>query len=293
MRTCFHKWIVAFAICILGVVATPAWSQNIRANGIVVDENGEPIVGVGVVQKGANGSIIAGTMADINGRFEINVPKGSTLSFQSIGYATQELPASTEMRVVLLHDNEMLEETVVIGYGVQKKSVVSAAISSITSEDLKLQSNTRVDNMLQGMAAGVLVTQSSGSPTAGSQVRVRGIGSIHSSSPLYIVDGMPAGSIDYINPSDIDRIEVLKDAASGAVYGARAAHGVILVTTKKGKEGNTKVNYNFSYGIQNPWRKPSVLNATEYAIMMNEGKLNAGEAPIYDDPFSLEKAQTG
>ena len=122
--------------------------------------------------------------------------------------------------------------------------------------------------MLQGMTSGVQVTQHSGAPGASSTVIVRGVGSINHASPLYIVDGMPAGSIDYINPNDIERIDVLKDAASAAVYGARAADGVILVTTKSGSEGKAVVTYDFSYGMQNPWRKPAVLNATEYAIMM-------------------------
>ena len=180
----------------------------------------------------------------------------------------------------------MLEETVVIGYGVQKKSVVTAAISSITSEDLKKTAASRVDNLLQGMTSGVTVTSTSGAPDSGSQIRIRGIGTINNSDPLYIVDGMPVGGIDYLNPADIERIEVLKDAASGAVYGARAANGVILVTTRQGSKGKTTVNYDFSYGFQNPWRKPQVLNATEYAIMMNEGYVNNGQAPRYADPYS-------
>ncbi|MEE1099853.1 MAG: SusC/RagA family TonB-linked outer membrane protein, partial [Alistipes sp.] len=174
------------------------------------------------------------------------------------------------------------------GYGVQKKSVVTAAISSVTAEDLEATSSTRIDNLLQGMTSGVVVTASSGAPDASSQVRIRGIGSINASDPLYIVDGLTiSGGIDYLNPNDIERIEVLKDAASGAVYGARASHGVILVTTKRGKKGRATVNYDFSYGWQNPWRKPSVLNATEYAIMMNEGQLNAGNKPTYDNPYEF------
>ena len=182
----------------------------------------------------------------------------------------------------------MLEETVVIGYGVQKKSVVTAAISSITSEDLKSQSQTRVENLLQGMTSGVVVVSPSGAPDATSQIRVRGIGSTNGSDPLYIIDGFAvSGGLDYLNPNDIERIEVLKDAASGAVYGARAANGVILVTTKQGQKGKTKVNYDFSYGWQNPWRKPTVLNATEYAVMMNEGYVNAGKAPVYADPYAF------
>ena len=183
----------------------------------------------------------------------------------------------------------MLEETVVVGYGVQKKSVVTAAISSITSDDLKATAATRIDNLLQGMTSGVTVTSTSGAPDAGSQIRIRGIGTINDSNPLYLVDGMPVGGIDYLNPNDIERVEVLKDAASGAVYGARAANGVILVTTRQGSKGKTTVNYDFSYGWQNPWRKPQVLDATEYAIMMNEGYINNGQEPRYADPYSFGK----
>ncbi len=172
----------------------------------------------------------------------------------------------------------------------QKKSVVTASISSITADKLKNQSQTRIDNVLQGMTSGVTVTTTSGAPDAGAQVRIRGVGSINNSEPLYIVDGLAiSGGIDYLNPNDIERIEVLKDAASGAVYGARATNGVILVTTKRGEKGGAKVNYDFSYGWQNPWRKPKVLNATEYAIMMNEGAINSGNKPRYENPYEFGK----
>ncbi len=178
----------------------------------------------------------------------------------------------------------------VVGYGTQKKSVVTAAISSVTADKLKAQSQTRIDQVLQGMTSGVTVTSASGAPDASAQVRIRGIGSINNSDPLYIVDGLAiSGGIDYLNPNDIERIEVLKDAASGAVYGARAANGVILVTTKRGEKGDARVNYDFSYGWQNPWRKPEVLNATEYAVMMNEGYMNQGSKPIYDNPYEYGK----
>ena len=223
------KQIVLTVICLLGIGSATAWSQSIHVKGTVLDENGAGFIGAGVVQKGTTN----GTMTDANGNFEINVPQGAILQFSFISYVPQELPATQNMKVTLVPDTQTIEETVVIGYGVQKKSVVTAAISSITADDLKIQSQTRVDNMLQGMSSGVLVTQGSGSPDAGAQVRVRGVGTIHNSDPLYIVDGMPAGSIDFINPNDIERIEVLKDAASGAVYGARAANGVILVTPQR------------------------------------------------------------
>ena len=275
-----------FASLILALgLSLAAFAQNVTLRGTVLDEARQPIVGAFVVEQGTTN----GTVTGLDGEFVLRAPKGATLEISCIGYVSQTIVADSDrsVEILLAEDAEMLDETVVIGYGVQKKSVVTASISSVTSDDLKVQSQTRLDNMLQGMTSGVQVTQSSGAPGASSTVIVRGISSINHASPLYIVDGMPAGSIDYINPNDIERIDVLKDAASAAVYGARAADGVILVTTKTGSEGKTVVNYDFSYGLQNPWRKPSVLNATEYAIMMNEGMLNAGSAPIYDNPYAL------
>ena len=277
---------IASLILALGL-SLVAMAQGVTFKGVVLDRANQPVIGAFVVEQGTTN----GTMSDENGAFALTTARGASVEVSCIGYVTQVIVNNGEqnLRIVLVDDAQMLEETVVIGYGVQKKSVVTASISSVTADDLKVQSQTRVDNMLQGMTSGVQVTQNSGAPGASSTVIVRGVGSINHASPLYIVDGMPAGSIDYINPNDIERIDVLKDAASAAVYGARAADGVVLVTTKSGKEGRTVVNYDFSYGMQNPWRKPSVLNATEYAIMMNEGMLNAGSAPIYDDPYSLGK----
>ena len=276
---------IALIFAVMALSCASAFAQQVK--GTVRDSAGEPVIGAAVVVEGTTN----GTVVDLDGNFVFDtaVPSDAFLVVTSIGYKTARVPVGEgSLNIVLEEDTTMLEETVVVGYGVQKKSVVTAAISSITSEDLKSQSQTRVDNLLQGMTSGVVVTTPSGAPDAAGQVRVRGVGSINGSDPLYIIDGFAvSGGIDYLNPNDIERIEVLKDAASGAVYGARAANGVILVTTKQGQKGKTKVNYDFSYGWQNPWRKPSVLNATEYAIMMNEGYLNAGQAPVYDDPYSF------
>jgi len=277
---------IALIFAIMALSCANAFAQQVK--GTVKDSAGEPVIGAAVMVEGTT----IGTTVDLDGAFVLDgVPSDAVLVVSSIGYKTARIPVGGgSLSIVLEEDTTMLEETVVVGYGVQKKSVVTAAISSITSEDLKSQSQTRVDNLLQGMTSGVVVTSPSGAPDAASQVRVRGVGSINGSDPLYIIDGFAvSGGIDYLNPNDIERIEVLKDAASGAVYGARAANGVILVTTKQGQKGQTKVSYDFSYGWQNPWRKPSVLNATEYAIMMNEGYLNAGKAPVYDDPYSFGK----
>ena len=265
--------------------ALSAMAQNVTLRGVVQDAAGEPIIGAFVVQQGTTN----GTMTGVDGDFVLSAPQGAAIEISCIGYATQVISNSgaQNLVVVLPDDTEMLEETVVIGYGVQKKSVVTAAIAKVDADALGVTAPTRVDAALKGLTAGVTVTSSSGQPGASSRIRVRGVGSINSSDPIYIVDGMPiSGGIDYLNPNDIESIEVLKDAASGAVYGTRAANGVVLVTTKKGAKGSAKIDYNFSYGISNPWKHRTVLNASEYALMINEGMVNAGMAPRYADPFS-------
>ena len=276
---------IALILAILCVGSVSAFAQQVK--GTVKDAAGSPIIGAAVIVEGTT----VGTSTDVGGNFVIAADDGQNLVVSYIGYLPQTIAVvggKTVYDVVLELDAQDIDEVVVVGYGTQKKSVVTAAISSITADDLKAQSSTRLESVLQGMTSGVTVTSPSGAPDASAQVRVRGVGSINNSEPLYIVDGMAiSGGIDYLNPNDIERIEVLKDAASGAVYGARAANGVILVTTKKGEKGQATVNYDFSYGWQNPWRKPSVLNATEYATMMNEGYINAGQAPIYENPYEF------
>lgn len=275
------------AIALLLSTAFSAQAQNVQIKGVVIaGEDNYPLPGVNVVVKGTTN----GSMTDLDGQFILSAPDKSILSISYIGYKPLEVvaDASTTMRIVMYEDSELLDEVVVVGYGVQKKSVVTASIAKVSSEDLAATAPVRIDNALKGLAAGVTVTSSSGQPGAAAQIRIRGIGTINNSDPLYIVDGMPIeGGLDYLNPNDIASIEVLKDAASGAVYGARAANGVVLVTTKTGKEGRTKVTYDFSYGWQRPWTERDVLNATEYAIMMNEGAVNSGQAPKYNDPYSF------
>lgn len=281
MKNLIHR--ISLVLVALGLSAVSAFAQQVK--GTVTDASGYPVIGAAILVEGTSN----GTVTDVDGNYVLTkVPSTASLNVSSIGYITQVIPVEGRevINVVLAEDALMLDDVVVVGYGVQKKSVVTASISSITSENLKHQSNNRIDAVLQGMTSGVTVTQSSGAPDAGSQVRIRGVGSVNSSEPLYIVDGLAiSGGIDYLNPNDIERIEVLKDAASGAVYGARAANGVILVTTKKGKAGKTVVSYDASYGFQNVWRKPQVLNATEYAVMMNEAAINSGQPLRFDDPY--------
>ena len=272
-----------FAGLLLTLVSVAAFAQKPVCSGVVVDDQGETVIGASVVQKGTSN----GTVTDFDGRFTLSADAGSTLVVSFIGYKTQEVTAADGLHITLLSDSKHLKEVVVVGYGVQKKSVVTASIAKVSADDLASTAPVRMDNALKGLAAGVSVTSNSGQPGDGARVRIRGVGTINDSDPLYIVDGMPIeGNLDYISPSDIESIEVLKDAASGAVYGARAANGVVLVTTKSGKKGKASVNYNFSYGWQSKWRKRDVLNATEYALMMNEGRLNAGLSPLYANPYS-------
>ncbi len=272
---------------LLSLTLASVYAQNIQVKGTVVSESdGFPLPGVNVVVKGTTDGVIT----DLDGNFVISVPSDAVLSFTYVGFKPQEVAVKgkTTLNVKLYEDTETLEEVVVVGYGVQKKSVVTASIAKVSAEDLENKAPVRMDNALKGLAAGVDVTSSSGQPGASPRVRIRGIGTINNSDPLYIVDGMPiSGGLDFVNPNDIESIEVLKDAASGAIYGARAANGVILVTTKKGKMGKTNISYNFSYGWQSAWKRREVTNATDYAILMNEKYMNAGQAPLYADPYNL------
>ncbi|HHW80198.1 MAG TPA: SusC/RagA family TonB-linked outer membrane protein, partial [Bacteroidales bacterium] len=254
--------------------------QRVDVKGVVADSNGEPIIGANISIPGTT----TGTITDYDGNFALTVPRGSVLHFSYIGYNSQEIRITdqTTLNVVMTEDSEMLDELVVVGYGVQKKSVVTAAISRVTAEELNTNRPSRVEDALKGKVSGVQITQSSGQPGSDSKFRIRGVGTVNNSDPLFIVDGMEVGGgINYLNPTDIQSVEILKDAASSAIYGARGANGVVLVTTKSGQEGKVQVNYDMSYGWQNPWKYKEVLNAQEYMVIMNESDINDGNMPRY------------
>ena len=266
------------------LVSAMSFAQNKPYSGTVVDSQGEPIIGASVVQQGTS----QGSVTDIDGNFKVSVAPGSTLVISYIGYNTQRVKVADNLHIVLKESSASLDEVVVVGYGVQKKSVVTAAIAKVSASDLANTAPVRMDNALKGLAAGVNVTSSSGQPGEAARIRIRGTGTINNSDPLYIIDGMPIeGGLDFVNPNDIESIEVLKDAASGAIYGARAANGVVLVTTKKGKVGKAQINYNFSYGWQSAWKHRDMVGATDYAILQNEKYTNAGQAAPYADPYKL------
>lgn len=283
----YHKLILC-AMLGLFITLNASAQETATIQGNVTDPQGEAIPGVSVMLKGTS----LGTITDLDGFYSFSgeFPEDGILVYRFVGMENNEqaIAGRTTIDVTMTDKLLGLDELVVVGYGVQKKSVVTASIARVSAKELENVAPVRVDNALKGLASGVTVTTASGQPGAASQVRIRGIGTINNSDPLYIVDGMPIdGGIDYLNPSDIKSIEVLKDAASGAVYGARAANGVVLITTKGGEQGKARVTYDFSYGWQNKWNKRDVLNAEEYATMINEGLVSAGETPRYDDPQSL------
>lgn len=253
------------------------WGYSQTVSGTVSDANG-PLIGANVVIKGTSN----GATADFDGNYTLNdVTSGATIVYSFIGYTTKEITyaGQAEVNVTLEEDASQLEEVVIIGYGVKKKSVVTGAISSIKSEDLESSSNQRVEQTIQGRTSGVTVTSSSGSPGAGAKIRIRGAGSNGNADPLYIVDGLKVGGIENIAPSDIQSIEILKDGASTAIYGTDGANGIVLITTKKGKKGKTTITYNTQAGIQSPRTKTELMNAQQFVQYMQE----AGQTDIVDN----------
>ncbi|MCL1933262.1 MAG: TonB-dependent receptor [Candidatus Azobacteroides sp.] len=275
-----HFLIVLLILLATGKIA----AQNIT--GTVVDTQNEPIPGVSVIVKGTSN----GTATDTQGKFELNVADASTkaLVFVFLGYQTQEraIGRNANFNIVLEENLQQLQDVVVIGYGVQKKSVVTGAISQVTSQSIENKQITRLDQALQGMTSGVAVAQSSGAPGAAPTIRVRGTTSINNSDPVYVIDGVVMnGGLDYLNPNDIQSIEVLKDAGSAAIYGTRAANGVIIVTTKKGNlNAPTRINYDMQMGFQGPANKVKLTNATQYAMLRNESVLNDGGMVPFPSP---------
>ncbi len=261
--------------------------------GTVRDKStGEALPGASVYVQGTT----LGTVTDIDGKYKLEISAGTvTISASFVGYknASQRVVAAKGQSLTINWQLEpeslMLDELVVIGYGVQQKSVVTGAISGVRAKDIQNMPVTRLEQALQGRTSGLTIAASSGQPGAGATVRVRGTTTINNSDPLYIVDGVPVdvGGLDYLNAADIESVEVLKDAASAAIYGARAANGVIIVTTRKGSPGDMKIEYHSYLGTQSPAKKLDLLNATDYAKLRNESLRNAGLPEIFSNPESL------
>ncbi|WP_302428740.1 TonB-dependent receptor [uncultured Prevotella sp.] len=264
--------------------------QKQTVKGTVKDANGEPIIGASVKVKGSTG----GTVTDIDGNFTLDVPAGAELEISSIGYLKQIVKAKANVAIVLKDDSQTLDELVVVGYGVQKKENLTGAVASMNAEKLATRPVSSLSSALAGEMAGVTAVQTSGAPgSQNASITVRGKNSINAASPLVIVDGVP-GSMNVINPAEIESVTVLKDAASAAIYGVQAANGVILITTKKGKTGKTTVSYNATFSWSSLLAKLDLVDAYGYAYLYNEAYLN--DHPGAKKPFSdetVEKYRTG
>lgn len=279
----------AFLILLGGVL----YAQDISVKGTVTSaSDGIPLPGVTISIKDVTGK---GTTTDADGKYSITVASNQTLVFSFIGMETKAIAINgqAQIDVALSSTSQAIDELIVVGYGVQKKSLLTSSIAKVTSSDIEKSNSLRVEQALQGKTAGVQVISNSGQPGEGFTVRIRGIGTTGDPNPIYIVDGMPVGGIDYLNPNDIESIEVLKDASATAIYGARGANGVVLITSKQGKKGKLAINYDYSYSIQNAWKKVSMLDAKEYAIIMNESYANDNSPIPFPDVDATVAAAGG
>ena len=278
-----RKRILAFFFSFALLLCTvPGFAQNIAVKGTVIDESGEPLIGVNVTVKGTT----IGITTDIDGNYALNVPgSNSVIVFSYIGYKPIEVTvgSNTTINQTLMEDTQMIDEVVVVGYGIQRKVTVTGAVASVSGEQIKASPTANISNAVVGRMPGVIGYQKSDEPGGGgTTIRVRGSGTLGYKEPLIVVDGVPGrtGGMDRISPSEIESVSVLKDAAA-AIYGSRAANGVILITTKRGKEGKATVTYAPSFGFSQATRLPEVANAFEYATMVNDIDKYSGRDPRY------------
>lgn len=300
-----ERWVqtCTLLLLILGFsVRSEAQVQTSLVKGFVSDNHSQPIAGASVVIRNTNTNFISGTSTDSSGVFTFShVPAGGPYSFafSAIGYERQTLSGymiktdvTLSLMIKMKDSAETIDQVVVIGYGTQKKSDLTGAVSTVSAKDFSGQAYSNANQALQGKVPGVEFTTTSGEPGAKVQVRIRGMGTFGNSGPLYIIDGVPLAGADIntINPNDIANISVLKDASAAAIYGSRAANGVILITTKKGVSGKPKLSYSGYYGIQSVNRKIPMLSSLQLADLVNEADQNGGFAPqaAFNDPENLK-----
>lgn len=238
------------------------WAQREVSGTVSLKDTGEPEIGVNVVVTGTS----TGTITDFDGNYTITVPEGKTLTFSYLGYSSQTLAVtSSQLDVVLSPDEQVLDEVVAVGYGTMRKSDLTGSVASVKSEDLQSRPAASLSQALQGKAAGVTVNAVSGQPGAAAEVRIRGIGTVNNSSPIYVVDGMIVDDISFLSTDDIASTEILKDASATAIYGSRGANGVVLITTKRGKKGEANITFNAYAGFQNSWRKLDLMGRDDFS----------------------------
>ena len=268
----FNQFILSLVV---GFAALNAGAQNLTVKGTVTDgANGEPVPFASIVVKGTS----VWTTTDADGKYALEAPANGVLSVDILGYVSEEVAigARSIVDIVLNQDLDQLSESVVIGYGVQQKKLLTGSTVQVKGEDLARLNTASALGALQSQSPGVTITQNSGQPGRGYKVNIRGLGTIGDSEPLYVIDGVDGGDINALNPNDIESIDILKDAASAAIYGARAANGVVLVTTKQGKEGRVIVSYDGFYGAQYLAKMPDMVNAQEYIQLYNLARTNSG-----------------
>lgn len=277
-KALFLRQFVLFFL--LQLCMLPAMAQGFKVTGTVTDASSEPIIGASILEKGTTNGVIT----DFDGNFTLTVKQGATLEISYVGYKTVTVVANQPtLNVVMQEDSQALEELVVVGYGVQKKSNLTGAISQVKAGDLENRTATDLNQSLQGKTAGVQLLSTSSAPGADSNIRIRGFSSNTTSNPLYVVDGVRVASIANIDPNDIESIEVLKDAASAAIYGAEAGNGVVMVTTKKGKSGDGKISYSFQYAIQSLAKHAEMMEGKEYLdYMVQAGVLQKAMTDTWD-----------
>ena len=278
MGACIGLGVYSPAYAASSNVAATAVQQTKKVSGVVNDAAG-PVIGATIMEKGTSN----GTVTDLDGNFTLDVKPGATLVISYIGYKTQEILVGNQstFSVMLAEDSDVLEEVVVVGYGVQKKKLVTGATLEVKGENIAKMNTTQALGALQSQAPGVNIQAASGQPGDGFKVFIRGAGTNGNPSPIYVIDGVAGGDINSINPADIERIDVLKDAASAAIYGSAAANGVILITTKQGKAGAVEISYDGNVGWQNVYKMPETLNAQQYMNVMDLVSTNSG-GNVYD-----------
>ena len=263
-----------FCLC----VSMIALAQQKTITGTVIDANNEPVIGASVLEKGTSN----GTITNLDGEYSLSVSAGATLVFSYIGYKTQEVSIGnkTTIKITLVEDSEQLDEVVVVGYGVQKKSSMTASVASVSAKEINKLVTSNVTSALQGRTPGVEVLQNGGEAGADVSILIRGAGTFGSTEPLYIIDGAVSNNgINSLNPNDISSIEILKDASAAAIYGSRASNGVVLVTTKSGKSGKTVVEINGSFSYQTPTKMLDFMNAEQWRTFANQV---ADNSPAFD-----------
>ena len=272
--------LVAFMLAfqaMFGIGAGVLKAQSVTGT-VTSGTDNEPLIGASVQVQGTK----VGTVTDLDGNFKIEAKNGQMLEVSYLGFITQKVKVTgANLNIVLQEDKHSLEEVVVVGYGVQKKKLLTGATTQVKGDDIAKMNTTSPLQAMQGQTPGVNITTTSGQPGSGMKVTIRGLGSNEGSSPLYLIDGV-GGDISTLNPADIESIDILKDAASAAIYGAQAANGVVLITTKSGKEGSAKISFDSYIGVQKVARSPKLLNAKEYKAIMDEYNLNMGTGAVND-----------